>query len=473
MMIHDGVTNRFTFIHSRQRVVLKPLSPRKVQEDKKIKVRKEIERKNKSKMKKKKSRSEAEKKKGKGKAKAGEKSKSEKRKESLIVSHKEVRRVLLAKREPLIEFPTNMFLSISPSVTALPVGMHKFLKEFEDVFPKDVSHRLPSLRGIEHHIDLTRAATFLNKETYKTNPKEAKEQVAKLTKKGTPIPCLDDLLGELCGFIIISKIDLCSGYHHIRLDQCLKYFYVFDEPCLEKPNRKVYGVCVLHPRGDFPQLCCWVLGVKVDVEKVKVVQDWPIPKSVREVRSFHGLASFYRRFVKDFSTICDASSVGIGVMILQEGHPIAYFSEKLKRAQLNYSTYDQELYALLGELHAKWVEFLKKFLYVIKSKQGKMNVLVNALSRTHDLIVMFETKMLGDFIKDYMKKILIYSLFQCLLMGHFGELKTFDILTKHFNWPRMRKDVYNIYEKCLTYKLAKSRVSAHDLYISLPIPTSP
>ena len=147
-------------------------------------------------------------------------------------------------------------------------------------------------------------------------------------------------------------------------------------------------------------------GVDVDPEKIKVIQEWPTPENVGDVRSFHGLASFYRIFVPNFSSLasplnelvkkdtpfcwtekqdqafkrlkaqltnapilalpnfaktfeleCDASGVGIGVVLLQGGHPIAYFSEKLHGATLNYPTYDKELYALVRALKT-WEHYL-------------------------------------------------------------------------------------------------------------------
>ncbi|RDX88532.1 hypothetical protein CR513_29858, partial [Mucuna pruriens] len=226
---------------------------------------------------------------------------------------------------------------------------------------------------------------------------------------------------------------------------------------------------------------CVLCTQEVDEEKVKTIQDWPTHKTVGELRSFHGLASFYRWFVKEFSTIatllnetsfkleCDASSVGIGVVILQEGHLIAYFSEKLKGTQLDYSTYDQELYALtwqhcllpkefvihsnhealkhlrgqgnLNKKHTKWVEFLEQFPYVIKHKQGNTNLVPFAICVhmtfndffRHDGFLFKGKKLCVPM--NSIRQLLVRETHEGVLVGHFGELKTLDILSEHFYWP--------------------------------------
>ncbi|KAK9164801.1 hypothetical protein Syun_005703 [Stephania yunnanensis] len=44
-------------------------------------------------------------------------------------------------------------------------------------------------------------------------------------------------------------------------------------------------------------------GISVDPSKINVVIDWPTPETLTDIRSFLGLAGYYRRFVKDFSKI--------------------------------------------------------------------------------------------------------------------------------------------------------------------------
>ncbi|WVZ82042.1 hypothetical protein U9M48_029354 [Paspalum notatum var. saurae] len=135
-------------------------------------------------------------------------------------------------------------------------------------------------------------------------------------------------------------------------------------------------------------------GVAVDPSKVKDVLNWKQPKTVTEIRSFLGLAGYYRRFIKDFSKIakpmtsltkknakfvwgpkceegfrelkkllttapvlaqpdvtepfdvyCDASGRGLGCVLMQEGRVIAYASRQLRKHETNYPTHDPELAA--------------------------------------------------------------------------------------------------------------------------------
>ena len=52
-------------------------------------------------------------------------------------------------------------------------------------------------------------------------------------------------------------------------------------------------------------------------------------------------------FYKTFEIECDASGLGIGAVLMQDGKPVMYFSEKLNVAALNHPTYDKELFALV------------------------------------------------------------------------------------------------------------------------------
>ena len=627
-----------------------------------------------------------------------------KKKGSFYASMQDVDRALCAQQSFVLITFQEALLTNEELPKDLPSQVKNVLQDYEDVFPEELPKGLPPLRGIEHQIDLIPGAVIPNRPAYRANPEETKElqrQVEELLDKGHvreslspcavpvilvpkkegtwrmctdyravnkitikyrhPIPRLDDMLEDLHGAKLFSKIDLKSGYHHIRIkdgdewktafktkyglyewlvmpfgltnapstfmrlmNHVLRRFIgqfvvvYFDDILIYSKNLDEHVLhiqavlSVLRENQLFANLkkCTFCVesviflgfvvsskGIQVDKSKVEAIVSWPTPRTVSEVRSFHGLASFYRRFVKDFSSKaaplnelvkknvkfewgdaqenafkqlkedlttapvlalpnfnntfeieCDASGTGIGAVLKQDGRPLAYFSEKLSGAALNYPTYDKELYAVIRTLenwqhylmpkefvihtdheslkylhgqdklnkrHAKWSSFLGTFPYVIRYKKGKDNVVADALSRRYALLSSLSTKLLGfEYVKDLyatdsdfssvfaateqgafnkfykhdgylfrvnqlcvpacsLRELLIRESHSGGLMGHFGVLKTYDILTEHFYWPNMKRDVEKLCNSCIQCRMAKSTSRPHGLYTPLPVPYSP
>ncbi|KAG7572513.1 Reverse transcriptase domain [Arabidopsis suecica] len=604
--LHSGRTNYYSFTHNNKKHNLAPLTPQEVNEMHQVM------------------------------SKGAKVSKTH-----LYITHAVVSKSLEQKETVLLMIFKECLVS-GPEPSLIPTEVKGIMKKFADVFPGEIPPGLPPIRGIEHQIDLVLCAPLPNRAAYRVNPEEAKElekQVQDLMSKGYirkslspcavlvllvpkkdgswrmcvdcrainnipikyrhPIPRLDDMLDELTGATIFSKIDLRSGYHQVRMKEGDEWKTAF------KTKQGLYEWFVMpfgltNAPNTFMRLMNQVLsseGSKVDEEKIKAIQDWPTPTTIGHVRSFHGLASFYRRFVRDFSTIpapltlvikkdvafkwgpaqedaftklkdslthapvlvlpnfektfeieCDASGTGIGSVLTQGGKPVAYFSEKLNGATLNYPTCDKELYALVRSLetwqhyllskkfvihtdhetlkhlrgqttlkrrHAKWLEFVETFPYIIKCKKGKENIVADALSRRHALITIMDAKVMGfehikaiyeadpGFQEVYketskaaygvyyqhdgylfkdkrlcipqgsMRELLVREAHGGGLMGHFGRDKTLGVLMDHFYWPRLKRDVERFCSKCITCLKAKSRSHPHGLYMPLPIPNLP
>ncbi|GJY55073.1 putative reverse transcriptase domain-containing protein [Tanacetum coccineum] len=256
---------------------------------------------------------------------------------------------------------------------------------------------------VKDFLELIPGATPVAKSLYRLAPSELEElsgqlkelqdkELNELTIKNRyPLPSIDDLFDQLQGSQYVSKIDLKS-------DTCLAG----------------------------------------DPSKIEAVKNWEAPRTPSEVRSFLGLAGYYRRFIENFSKIakpltvltqksktydwgeeqenafqtlkdklcnapvlalpdgpedfvvyCDASGLGLGCVLMQRGKVIAYASRQLKIHEKNYTTHDLELGAVVFALKiwrhylygTKSIELFSDYDCEIRYHPGKANVVADALSR--------------------------------------------------------------------------------------------
>jgi hypothetical protein len=170
-------------------------------------------------------------------------------------------------------------------------------------------------------------------------------------------------------------------------------------------------------------------GVSMDANKVKDVLAWPQPTNVKQLRGFLGLTGYYRRFVKGYARIAspltellrkdafvwnptaessfhqlkqaittapvlklpnfaepftleiDASGIGVGAVLGQGGHPIAYFSKKLSLRRQKQSAYIRELLAITEAL-AKFRHYLLGHKFVLKTDQKSLRSLLDQSLQT-------------------------------------------------------------------------------------------
>ncbi|KAL2223980.1 UNVERIFIED_CONTAM: Transposon Tf2-12 polyprotein [Sesamum indicum] len=423
-----------------------------------------------------------------------------------VISAMEARRLMLEGCEAYLAHVVDTE-KVNPTLEEIPV-----VRDFPEVFPDDLPG-LPPHREVDFAIETLPGVAPISIAPYRMAPvelHELKKQIEELLGKGFirpstspwgapvlfvkkkdgsmrlcidyrqlnrvtvknkyPLPRIDDLLDQLKGATIFSKIDLRSGYWQLRIaendipktafrtryghyeflvmpfgltnapaafmalmnrtfQEYLDHFVIvfIDDILVYSRDRDEHEqhlrmvLQILKEKELYAKLSkCefWVNqvvflghvvsgdGVMPDPSKVKAIMEWRVPKNATEVRSFLGLAGYYRRFVEGFSIIAgpltkllrkgvefqwteqcqqsfdelkkrltsnpilvlpsgsggyivytDASKQGLGCVLMQNGKVIAYASRQLKNHELNYPTHDLELAAIVHALKI-WRHYL-------------------------------------------------------------------------------------------------------------------
>ncbi|GKV48666.1 hypothetical protein SLEP1_g55467 [Rubroshorea leprosula] len=288
-------------------------------------------------------------------------------------------------------------------------------------------------------------------------------------------------------------------------------------------------------------------GVSTDPKKILAVQQWPQLKTVKELRGFLGLTGYYRRFIRNYGSLSkpltellkkegfhwsreaseafeslkhavtttpvlvlpdfskefvvetDASNTGIGAVLLQQGHPIAFISKALSLRHQSLSVYEKELLALIYAVR-KWSHYLTGRHFIVKTdhqslnyKKGKENVVADALSRvsSNQLMQMAVSRILPGIYEEVklswevdpvlreifvgnnaaLRRKLIHLVHDSAMGGHSGIQASTKRLALLFYWKGLEKDVRQYIRQCdVCQRYKPENTPTPGLLQPLPIP---
>ncbi|GJT24487.1 putative reverse transcriptase domain-containing protein, partial [Tanacetum coccineum] len=237
-------------------------------------------------------------------------------------------------------------------------------------------------------------------------------------------------------------------------------------------------------------------GIHVDPRKMEAVKNWEAPRTLFEVHLFLGLAGYYRRFIENFSKIaksltvltqktlldgpedfvvyCDASSIGLGCVLMQRGKVIAYASRQLKILEKNYITHDLELGAVMFALkiwrhylygkksviytdhkslqhifnqkelnmrQRRWIELFSDYDCEICYHPGKANRgLDEMIEHRSDGALYYLDRILVP-LKGDVRTLIMDEAYKSKYSIHPGAEKMYYDLRDRYWWPGMKKDI--------------------------------
>ncbi|GJU08920.1 retrotransposon-related protein [Tanacetum coccineum] len=401
-----------------------------------------------------------------------------------------------------------------PAITGL-------IEEYDDVFAVPTS--LPPERCYDHKILLREGALPVHIRPYR-HPLTQKDVIENMLNALTikdkfPIPLIEELIDELQGSEYFTKLDLRSGYHQIRMcpDDVAKTSFkthvaqkveylghiitkegVSTDPRYYRRFIKGYAI-ISHSLTQLLKKNSFQLSntTQVAFEELKEAM---IQALVLKLPNF-----------EEFVIETDASRGGIGVLLQQGGHPVAYYSKTLAPRHQALSTYENELLAVIQALdkwrgyllgrhfkiktdhfslkylldqrintpsQMKWLPKLMGFYYEILYKKGSENYAADALSRvptSSQILQMILATVTTDWLSrilrrrdklvvgndQELRKDLLVHFHADSVGGHSGSTATTNRINGICYWKKMRQDVKTFMALCSVCQRSKPGLAAY------------